>query len=590
MSEEWLDLESPDHIEGETGDTVEIPSITFEKITFSDGTVVNLEPDDVIVLVGPNNSGKSVTLRELETALTEKRKQMVLQACDTRVLGTKEDFQEFVKKNSRIRPVGANWSFSGYQWSLTVGNTSVQDFWPQNIGNFRSMFCLKMPTETRLTGSNPANAINPREEALNHPIHLLIDDDALEVKISEYFRSAFNEDLIVDRNPNRTIALLVGTRPIPFTENDEDRLSKTYRDRVTESTIPLALQGDGMRSFASVILHLLAPITASVLLLDEPEAFLHPPQARFLGEIIATEKSTRTQLFVSTHSSDVLQGLVNAVSDKIKLLRIQRDGNVNRVKELDKNLVKKISGDPLMNYSSVMSGVFHQRVMICESDSDCMFYSSILELDDVHGEGQPDVLFVHAGGKDRMSMLAETLMALDVSVDVLADIDILRDESKLRLLVNALGGDWPIVEPLARAVRASVENSKPGLTIEQIRQGIRQAVDKELPENEPERDLHANIDIVFRSSSPWENVKRSGETAIPQGQATQQFRHLLSLLGKMGLWVVPVGEMEGFCRSIGGHGPNWAREVVSERNLAKDPELESARTFVRQVWERKSSS
>ena len=66
-----------------------------------------------------------------------------------------------------------------------------------------------------------------------------------------------------------------------------------------------------MRSFASVILHLLAPITPSILLLDEPEAFLHPPQARLLGEIIAKEKSHRAQLFVATHSSDVLQGLMN---------------------------------------------------------------------------------------------------------------------------------------------------------------------------------------------------------------------------------------------------------------------------------------
>ena len=62
------------------------------------------------------------------------------------------------------------------------------------------------------------------------------------------------------------------------------------------------------------------------------------------------------------------------------MLRMQRDGNVNRIKELDKELVKKISSDPLMHYSSVMSGVFHERVIICESDSDCMFYSSILDL------------------------------------------------------------------------------------------------------------------------------------------------------------------------------------------------------------------
>ena len=248
-----------------------------------------------------------------------------------------------------------------------------------------------MPTTTRITGSDPAPAINIREDPLAHPIHLLLDDDSLEIKISGYFRQAFDDDLILDRNPGRTISLLVGSRPIPDSQSGEDRLSKTYREKVDAATTPLLQQGDGMRSFASVILQLLAPITASVLLLDEPEAFLHPPQARFLGEILATEKTPRAQLFIATHSPDVLQGLVNVASDQVRLLRMQRDGNVNRIKELDKELVKKISSDPLMHYSSVMSGVFHERVIICESDSDCMFYSSILDLDQVHGKGYPDV-------------------------------------------------------------------------------------------------------------------------------------------------------------------------------------------------------
>ena len=32
--------------------------------------------------------------------------------------------------------------------------------------------------------------------------------------------------------------------------------------------------------------------------------------------------------------------------------------------------MKAISTDPLMKYSSVMSGVFHERVIICEADAD----------------------------------------------------------------------------------------------------------------------------------------------------------------------------------------------------------------------------
>jgi hypothetical protein len=38
-----------------------------------------------------------------------------------------------------------------------------------------------------------------------------------------------------------------------------------------------------MRSFATVLLYVLAADTHSVQFLDELEAFLHPPQARLLG-------------------------------------------------------------------------------------------------------------------------------------------------------------------------------------------------------------------------------------------------------------------------------------------------------------------
>ena len=584
MTDNEMSNESAIHADGELNSRDEYPSVTFESITFSDGTTIKLEPSDVVVIVGPNNSGKSVALRELEGTFDPNSQRMVLQSFETRKVGTKEDFEAFVKKHGRIRSSGRSWILSGYQWNLSMSPLNIQQYWPDKIVSFRSMFCLRMPTETRILGSNPAPAINVREEALSHPIHLLLDDDSLEIKISEYFKRAFLDEVVLDRNPSRTIALLVGTRPTPNLESGEDRLSKTYRDRVYASTIPLDQQGDGMRSFASVILHLLAPITASILLLDEPEAFLHPPQARFLGEIIASEKSTRAQLFVATHSPDVLQGLVNVASGQMRLLRMQREGKVNRVKELDKELVKKISSDPIMNYSSVMSGVFHERVIICESDSDCMFYSSILDLNAVHGEGQPDVLFVHAGGKDRIPTLTETLKALDVRVDVIADIDILRDEGKLRLLVNALEGDWSAIEQFAKNVRTAVENSKPGLSIEQIKNGIQTSLAQELPPSDPERYLHSSIRAIFRSASPWDAVKRSGESAIPPGQATQEFQELLRCFREMGLWVVPVGEVEGFCRSVGGHGPAWARQVISERDLATDNELDPAREFVRSLW------
>ncbi len=349
------------------------PSVTFESITFSDDTTIGLDPADVVVLVGPNNSGKSLALRELDEYLGANSTTTVLKSIKLRKTGTPQDFDAFVRKHGQIRRQGGSSTVSGYGFSINMSGVNLKQFWPNDIASFRSLFCLRVPTEKRISDSDPVDSRNSLEHRPTNPIHMLWDDK-LESKLSGYFRRAFGKDLILYRGGVRKPPLLVGERLVP--DQGEDRVSTTYLQRLVASTVPLYDQGDGMRSFASVILHLLAPLTPTVLILDEPEAFLHPPQARVLGEIIATERSSNTQLFVATHSPDVLHGLINVASERLRVFRVQREGNVNRVKDLEQDLVREISTDPLMKYSSVLSGVFHERVIICESDSDCMFYSS----------------------------------------------------------------------------------------------------------------------------------------------------------------------------------------------------------------------
>ena len=559
------------------------PQITFENVTFSDGTLVEIEPRDVIVLVGPNNAGKSLALRELHDYVGGAPQSRVLASAKLRSLGTPESFEKFVRENARVvsQNQGNSINIQGYGISLGVGRNSFGSMWPRSIAQFRSLFCLRIPTENRITDSNPANAIDPLTDNPSHPIHLLYDD-RVEERLSEYFRRAFGQDLILYRAGGRRSPLLVGERPIPI--GREDRVSATYLERLIDATIPLEAQGDGMRSFASVILHLLAPITPNILLLDEPEAFLHPPQARLLGEIIAAERAQRAQLFVATHSPDVLHGLIGVAPDHLRVLRMQRDGNVNRVKELDKEIVKEISLDPLMRYSSVLSGVFHERVIICEADADCMFYSSILDIPEVHEGRYPDVLFIHATGKHRIATLAKALYSLDVPVDTVLDMDVLNDMSILQGIVEALGGCWSSIEQSAKAVKTAVEEQRPPLSVEEVKGGLQAILEKNSDVVESLASLKREVNTQFRSASPWETVKSAGQQALPPGEATRHFRILQSLCKSIGLWIVPVGEMEGFCKSIGGHGPGWVQEVTEEYDLATAPELEDARNFVREIW------
>jgi hypothetical protein len=408
-------------------------------------------------------------------------------------------------------------------------------------------------------------------------------DSDVEERLSGYFKEAFGSELIVFKAGGSEIPLLVGENVA--LGHGEDRTSKGYIERLTKRASPLEEQGDGMRSFASVILEMLANRAPSILLLDEPEAFLHPPQARILGEFLAKERREDTQMFIATHSPDVLVGLLNIAPEQLRIIRIQRDGDINQIRELEKEKAKNISSDPLMKYSSVLSGIFHKRVIICEADSDCLFYQAILSQPSVNNGPQPDVLFLHANGKHRMATIAEALRALGVPVDVIADIDLLREEEPFKKLVEVMGGEWNQIAVKWKSVKSAVESRKPSLNAQAIQTEIANVFSPVNPQDELSSQAINSISAVLKKASPWGAVKEAGDSAIPKGDATNDMLAMREYIQSLGIWIVPVGELEGFCPTVGSHGPKWVQKVLEEKDLTSK-EFEGARTFVREIWER----
>lgn len=70
-----------------------------------------------------------------------------------------------------------------------------------------------------------------------------------------------------------------------------------------------------------------------------------------------------------------------------------------------------------------------------------------------------------------------------------------------------------------------------------------------------------------------------GKAFVPSGNPTKACERLLLNLRNGGLHVVEVGELEGYVRTVSGHGPKWVNAVLI-RPLATDDELEPARRFV----------
>jgi hypothetical protein len=197
------------------------------------------------------------------------------------------------------------------------------------------------------------------------------------------------------------------------------------------------------------------------------------------------------------------------------------------------------------------------------------------------------VLFIHTAGKHRIAQLVETLRELDVPVSVIADIDILQEEGVFRNLFQTLGGDWQQISGHFQAIKVAVEQKRPPLNAQQVVGLIHDQLKGVSGTAGFPKLVETEIKQVFKRLSPWDEIKRAGRAALPAGQSVQHYDDLSSRCGSVGLWIVPVGELEGFCRSIdGGHGPRFVAKVLEERNLEDDTELQEARAFVSKIWGR----
>ncbi|WP_400260888.1 ATP-dependent nuclease [Sphingobacterium sp. SG20118] len=556
------------------------PRFYIKEIEFNDSTKIICDKNDIIVFVGANNTGKSASLKEISNKFVNKNNKTKI---ITNILigreGELNEFKESIEKNSIINNNSGYPSYQGYGYNISVSNfdrfiTNYLD----GIKELSPIFSNILSTEQRLTAANPAQSIRLTNQAIQHPIHFLQKNDNLEAKFSSYFKQAFNMDLLVHRNAGSEVPLYVGQKPIP--NEGEDRVSENYIIEIEKLDL-LHQQGDGMRSFVGVLLNSFIS-NYTLLFIDEPEAFLHPPQAKLLGKMIAKNLPSEKQLFLATHSEDFLKGLLEENPKNLKIVRVNRNSNVNNISILDKAEIDLIWNDSLLRHSNILSGLFHSKVVICESDSDSRFYSAVLDslYEDIDSN-IPDILFINVNGKHRIPVAIKALNKLRVPIVVIADFDVLNNIEPLKTIFEDLNGNWDEVESDWKRVKTEIESKRPEflssdvkLEIEEI---LKSVSDRIFPKNKV-----TEIQKILKKSSPWTEAKEVGKAFIPSGQATQAYERIQSKFIKKGLLIPDVGELESFVKSVGNHGPKWINDVLV-KDLKNDPELKIARDFVQQI-------
>lgn len=517
------------------------PQVFLKNITFNDDTKLSLNHNSVIVFTGANNSGKSQALRDIETDLDKSNhlKTIVIKDIEYDFLGNIDEVTFFSEHFSANQ--------EGFYEVLEIGSnfdkSTILSYWQNHIfyNGLHLLFIKRLSTERRLTSSN---ALQRNDWPEQNPICKLNQSESLTQKLSDYFHQAFGSDLIVNRNDMRTIPLHIGQAPdkTAFTIANQDE----YYNQVNK--LPkLQDQGDGMRSFASILLDTFTS-EYSITLIDEPEAFLHPPQARILGKMLAKNNPNDRQLLISTHSEDFLQGLLDANSDNVTVIRINRNSHINRMSVLQNNEIKELWSNPILRYSKILDGLFHEKVVVCESDYDCLFYQAIIDaVYKYKNEISPDILFTHCGGKTRIKDVVKALKAVNVPVVAICDFDLLNDSRDFKPITASFGINW-------------------------------------------KEELSADMKIIYDSmnakssgeNNAWKQIKKVGKAGFT-GKEPAAYEKVEEVCKSAGLFVVQVGEMECFDKTINKEKKDWIYNVFEEYDLATEKKLEEARKFVQEI-------
>jgi AAA domain, putative AbiEii toxin, Type IV TA system len=546
--------------------------IFVEEIEFSGGQKIKLTESSILVIVGPNNAGKSSVLREIREHLLEGwRFGPVLRNANISVRGTADAFKR------QIREAGLSTEKLGIikiGWAEYPIDRVDEDIKKGFIGSRAvPLFFSYLGAEERLQITDPTSRGDYLASAPKNPMQWLELDNLAEKRISDIFEKTFGSGLILNTFAGEKLVLHI------VNPDDIRNESNSTRDEAKWlASLPrLHRQGDGMRSFAGTAMGLLVHPTSAIFL-DEPEAFLHPPQARKLAQLVATEVPGECQVIVATHNDAFVRALLDVSGDRLILARIVRHGSENIVTVLDQAQLEEMWNDPLIRTSDVLSALFHEAAILCEGDSDARFFGALLDATSSE-DRDSDVRLFHFGGKDRIPSIARALRLVQIPVVAIVDIDILSEREKFFTLFEAMGGLRAAIENDVRNLIQSIMQRKGQLTGSELAVELRRLAAEVEATIEVSKQARGKLLEFGRAASNWARVKQDGFRALD----VPTFTRISEACQQVGLLINPEGELEGFCRTVPRtNKSDWLVHVI-RKDLASDPVLSDARDFAAKI-------
>ncbi|MFF7438714.1 AAA family ATPase [Streptomyces sp. NPDC008122] len=561
--------------------------LSLQSAKFFSGSEIEFAKKGITVIVGSNNAGKSTVIRELVNRLHaspdyDPNPYKIIESVNLGTPATPGDLAAWFMTHAtyRAEPHARGFVRGSHQHPIDL--ESISFAWGDRLGihqlgNLAPFFVHHSSPFERIGNVRGASQRPNFTDPPQAPMHYIEDSAEIREQIKSYSQRVFGESLTVDYL-SAEMQFRVGTTSTPAPPIDD--VSTAYRREL--ASLPLLQeQGDGMTSLLGLLIPL-ATTPFPIVLADEPEAFLHPPQAVALGKILGEISHTKgTQIILATHDKNLLAGLM-ASSAPVSVVRLDRRGSEVRASQLKDEALRELWRNPALKYSNALDGLFHKLVVIAEADPDCRFYAAALEhlLEESKDEfniSSDDVLFIPSGGLGDMPKLTKALRDLSVPVVASPDMDAISDVGIMKKLVSALGGSWQDFQDSDKKLRVPFSTPKSPRTVGVVLKAIHAA----LKGHELERyatDHKKFVEAELYVDSVWREVKRYGVRAF-RGESRAAVGDFLEKASGIGLVPLHAGELESLSDVGVSKGPEWlpaALEAGSHKN-------EDTQTHVRNI-------